>query len=153
MIKKVVKPSPTKKKLSTEERRSRVLEEVRLTGAWFKNKTRWAEELGCTRDTLRDDLKWAYSTVEPADLNETRFELKGRVKKALHAAEKVLDDPNAGHSDKMKAAATIAKLSQEYTSILEAYGEKKPVAQQIEHSGEVATKLFAIDASAYKVKK
>lgn len=144
--------TPAKKKLSTEARRELIKKRIEQNGLWNISKTNLAIELGVNRDTVQEDFKVLIANIDQLDLKEAEVHMGDKYREVFDTMHRMAEAAELSARERTAAAKAMSTIGDSLTKHLEAYGRKKPAVQIIEHSGEIRTKLIAIDDSKYSAK-
>lgn len=115
------------KRLATGERRAEIIRLIEDIGLWNLPITGLAQKYGISRTQIYKDLAQIKKRIPIAELEEVSFVLHKSLKKALRETQKIIADPKATSTIKLKAINTVAVLNEKFTEFLEAYGYKERV--------------------------
>lgn len=131
---KKTKPKKVVKRLSYRARREDLKLLIREFGFWgLPSQLRLSERYGISQQQISKDFKRIFTTLDPRELEKGFTEFLEADKKIQIEMRKLLRKGTP--EQKFKASQIILQNEHGFTDLLEKYGKKKKMPEQIEISG------------------
>ena len=118
-----------KVRITASQRRTKIRKHIEETGLWNLNKSRLAKEFDVSETQIRKDIKMIIKDMPADRVHEPKVELFNAFIKAQKELRKLLNDGTT--SQKIQAINTMIHLSDKFTKLLEDYGLKSKVPDEI----------------------
>lgn len=121
---------------NTKDRREELKKIIEEIGLWNINKTQLGEKFGVTRQQIIKDVDKIIKQIPKEKLEQVAPEFLMAYIKGLKEMRKIL--VQGDNREKIMATKAVADLGEKFTKLLEDYGYKGKVAEEIKIEGSLS---------------